>query len=154
MYVYKGNLCSWAQERCQTLRIKVCFVRVLFSCFLRKVWICKNNSKRCYWILHANSEFFGGLWWCFLTPTGSTVLWRMLCPLVTWLYLLCLNISICVVLITLNISLSGKMLHVNTWITSNGFLSLFLSSFYYRYLCKERQSTECRPVWCLQFQRF
>ena len=47
---------------------------------------------------------------CFLTPTRSTVLWGMLCPFLTNLYFLCLDVSVSIVLITLNVCLTGNII--------------------------------------------
>lgn len=49
----------------------------------------------------------------FLASTGSAALCRMFRPLVTHLYLLCLDVSVSIILIALNISLTRiKFLHI------------------------------------------
>ena len=48
-----------------------------------------------------------------LTPTGSIVLWRMLCPFLTHFRLLCLDVSVHVVLVTLNVRLRREKLFIH-----------------------------------------
>lgn len=62
----------------------------------------------------------------FLTPTCPVALWRMLCPLITHLYLLCLDVSVSIILVTLNVSL--KRTEVSVYLHMEDVLSIFLAA--------------------------
>lgn len=70
--------------------------------FPRQVGICrKRNSVTEVARLALSSERESG----FPTPAGSCLLWGMLRPLLADVYLLCLDVSVHVVLLTLDVSL-------------------------------------------------
>lgn len=88
--------------------------------------------------------------WLFLTPTGSTVLRRMLRPLLTHLYLLRLDVSVCIILVTLNVSLTGTSFsHVTQTWTMEYFLFLFYNLV--TGICVKQQRQQTQTLTCLVF---
>lgn len=72
--------------------------------------LSKQNTVIIHFILALTSLVLTAL--LLLTPTRTTTLWRMLRPLLTHLYLLCLYVSVGVVLVTLNVRLNmGVLTH-------------------------------------------
>lgn len=127
------NLRCRAEKRRQALRVKVNFTAGFVWCFPRQVWIWqKKKSFTKDATLAPSSQRKRTV----PTATGSTVLRRMLGPPLADLRLLCLGVSVHVVLVTLDVSLTRTHPH-----------------FIYALLL-QLNHLKCSPVWCLRSQSF
>lgn len=127
-----SNLRCRAQKRGQALRVKVNFP-LGFGRFPGQVWIWqKKNSVAEDAPLALISQRKS------MVPTtaGSTVLWRMLAPPLARLHLLCLDVSVHVVLVTLDVSLARTFPHVVDALSTH------------------QKHLKGSPVWCLPSQSF
>lgn len=127
------NLRCRAEKRRQALRVKVRFAEAFVCCFPRQVWIWQKQKSVAE---DATSALRPQRKSSVPTTTGSAVLRRMLGPPLADLRLLCLDVSVHVVLVTLDVSLPSTSPH-----------------FIYALLTQQNHRKRS-PVWCLQSRSF